>query len=50
MLAGDADGGQVNHSQEFGLCSRALGWVLWKLLSGRGMGSDVSFGRLALLL
>lgn len=50
VLAGDADGGQVNPSQGFGLCARALGWVLWKFLCGRGMGSHVSFGKLALLL
>lgn len=28
VSAGDADGGQVSHARGFGLCSRALGWVL----------------------
>lgn len=47
ILAGDVDGGQVNHSQRFGLDARAARWVLWAVYCGRGMGSDVCFGKLA---
>lgn len=49
MLA-NVDGDQVSHSQRFRLYSRAVWWVLWKFFCRREMGSDVCFGKLALLL
>lgn len=45
-----ADRDQVNPSRRRGLYSRAEGWVVCTFLCGRGMGSDVCFGKLALLL